>query len=272
MAQLVDLSQLARTTDQVFSLDELRGRLATGRPLRIKYGVDVTAPFLHIGHAVNLWMMRLFQEHGHKVVFLIGDFTTQIGDPTGKDKRRIVPSEADIQRNAEEFLRQVGQVLLTDDDVFEVRRNSEWWGRMGVGEFLTLVAQITHARLVERDMFQKRIAEHVEIHMHEMLYPILQGYDSVMLESDLTIVGSDQLFNEMMGRLYQERAGQAPQVVLTTQITPGTDGKEKQSKSLGNYIALADTPRDKFGKAMSIPDELVGPYVTVYTDLPPPPA
>lgn len=267
MAQPVDLSRLARTTDQVFSLDELQKRMTSGRPLRIKYGVDVTASFLHIGHAVNLWMMRLFQEQGHKLVFLIGDFTTQIGDPTGKNKKRVVPSRDDIERNAGEFLDQVGQVILTDDEVFEVRRNSEWWGKMDVGEFLSLVAQITHARLIERDMFQKRIAEHAEIHMHELLYPILQGYDSVMLKSDLTIVGSDQLFNEMMGRLYQERAGQEPQIVLTTKITPGTDGKEKQSKSLGNYIALADTPRDKFGKTMSIPDELVASYLEVYTEL-----
>lgn len=264
----VDLGDLARTTEGVFSLDELKNKLAKGRPMKIKYGVDVTSPFLHIGHAVNLWMMRYLQERGHVVQFLIGDFTTRIGDPTGKTAARVVPSRADIEKNAEEFIRQVGQVLLTDPEVFEVRRNSEWFDAMGVDEFLSLVSMITHSKLIQRDMFQRRIESGTEIYMHEMLYPLLQGYDSKMLESDLTIVGTDQLFNELMGRTYQEKFGQEPQVVMTTKITPGTDGKEKQSKTLGNYIALADTPRDKFGKAMSIPDELTESYLTVYTDVP----
>lgn len=265
---MVDLDLLARTTDQIFSLEELRERLSKGPPLRIKYGVDVTAPFLHIGHAVNLWMMRHFQEHGHVVVFLVGDFTTRIGDPTGKSKTRQVPSREEINRNAEEFIRQVGQVLLTDPKVFEVRRNSEWFDKMSVDEFMSLLALVTHSRLIQRDMFQRRIEANHEIYMHELLYPILQGYDSYMLKSDLTIVGTDQLFNELMGRVYQEKFSQAPQVVMTSKITPGTDGKEKQSKTLGNYIALLDSPRDKFGKIMSIPDELIVQYMKVYTELP----
>jgi tyrosyl-tRNA synthetase len=264
----VDLNQLARTTDKIFSLEELRRKLAMNRPLRIKYGVDVTAPFLHIGHAINLWMMRHFQECGHKLVFLIGDFTTRIGDPTGKHGVRVPPSLEDIQKNADEFIRQVGQIVLTEPDVFEVRRNSEWFGSMPVSEFLSLLSLVTHSRLIQRDMFQRRIEMGSEIFIHEMLYPILQGYDSVMLQSDLTIVGSDQLFNELMGRFYQEKFNQSPQVVITTKITAGTDGKQKQSKSLGNYIALADTPRDKFGKIMSIPDELIVPYLEVYTSIP----
>lgn len=268
MVPMVDLELLARTTDQIFSMEELREQLARGRPLRIKYGVDVTAPFLHIGHAVNLWMMRHFQEHGHVVVFLVGDFTTRIGDPTGKSKTRQVPSREEIDRNAEEFIRQVGQVLLTDPAVFEVRRNSEWFDQMSVDEFMGLLSMVTHSRLIQRDMFQRRIEANHEIYMHELLYPILQGYDSYMLKSDLTIVGTDQLFNELMGRLYQEKFAQAPQVVMTSKITPGTDGKEKQSKTLGNYIALLDTPRDKFGKIMSIPDELLVQYLSVYTELP----
>lgn len=260
-----DLDVLGRTMEEVVSLDELRSRLATGRPLRIKYGVDVTAPFLHIGHAVNLWMMRYLQECGHKVIFLIGDFTTRIGDPTGKSQtRRIIPPEQ-IEANARQFIEQVGLVLRTDPAVFEVRRNSEWYDPMPLGRFFDLLSMLTYQRLIQRDMFQKRIAASREIFMHEMLYPVLQGYDSVMLEADLTIVGTDQLFNEMMGRFYQERTGQPPQVVITTKITAGTDGKEKQSKSLGNYIALADTPRDKFGKVMSIPDPLIVPYLQVYT-------
>jgi tyrosyl-tRNA synthetase len=264
----VDLGDLARTTEAVFSLDELKKKLASGKPMRIKYGVDVTAPFLHIGHAVNLWMMRYLQERGHKVVFLIGDFTTRIGDPTGRSQARVVPTRDEIAANAEEFIRQVGQVLLTDAEVFEVRRNSEWFDAMGVDEFLSLVSMVTHSKLVQRDMFQRRIESGSEIYMHEMLYPLLQGYDSRMLESDLTIVGTDQLFNELMGRTYQEKFGQDPQVVMTTKITPGTDGVAKQSKTLGNYIALADSPRDKFGKIMSIPDDLIRSYYEVYTDAP----
>jgi tyrosyl-tRNA synthetase len=263
-----DLSWLERTGDRVFSREELERKLSRGRPLRIKYGVDVTAPFLHIGHAVNLWMMRRLQEEGHRVQFLIGDFTTRIGDPTGRSAARAVPSREDIEANAQEFIRQVARVLHTDPAVFEVRRNSEWYDAMSVDQFLSLVGMVTHSRLVQRDMFQRRIENGDEIYMHEMLYPILQGYDSKMLDSDMTIVGSDQLFNELMGRTYQEKAGQEPQVVITTRITPGTDGVAKQSKSLGNYIALADTPRDMFGKAMSIPDHLTQSYLEVYTDVP----
>jgi tyrosyl-tRNA synthetase len=259
------LDHFARTTEEIYNLDELRDRLDAGRPLRIKYGVDVTAPFLHIGHAVNLWMMRELQEHGHIVVFLIGDFTTRIGDPTGRSKVRPVIAPEEIEANAREFIRQVAAVLRTDPAVFEVRRNSEWFGQMDTVEFLRLLAMVTHSKLIARDMFQKRMAAGDEIYMHEMLYPVLQGYDSVMLNSDLTIVGTDQLFNELMGRFYQEKFGQPPQVVQTTRITPGTDGIEKQSKSLGNYIALADTPREKFGKIMSIPDGLMLPYFEVYT-------
>jgi len=264
----VDISGLARTTDEIFSLDELRSKLAENRPLRIKYGVDVTAPFLHIGHAVNLWMMRHFQDHGHKVVFLLGDFTTRIGDPTGKNQTRKQISLDEIEQNSAQFLTQVGQVLDTDPEVFEVRRNSEWFASMDLGQFLSIASLVTHSHLIKRDMFQDRIQNQHEIHVHELLYPLLQGYDSYMLQADLTIVGTDQLFNELMGRFYQERFKQATQVVLTTKITAGTDGKEKQSKSLGNYIAIADTPRDKFGKIMSIPDSLIVPYFQVYTEVP----
>lgn len=262
------LDSFARTTDEIFTLGELRDRLSSGKKLRIKYGVDVTAPFLHIGHAVNLWMMRELQEIGHTVVFLIGDFTTRIGDPTGKSKTRPVIAREEIEANAQLFIEQVSKVLLTDPDVFEIRRNSEWYDQMSVDRFLSLVGMTTHARLISRDMFQRRIAENSEIHMHEMLYPVLQGYDSVELESDLTIVGSDQLFNEMLGRFYQERFGQDPQIVLTTKITPGIDGREKQSKSLGNYIAIGHSPREIFGRAMSIPDDLIAPYLRVYTKFP----
>jgi tyrosyl-tRNA synthetase len=265
---MADIEFLKRTTDKIYSEAEFHKLLDSGKQLRIKYGVDVTAPFLHIGHAVNLWMMRWLQEQGHKVVFLIGDFTTKIGDPTGKSKTRKVIDHETISRNAEEFIKQVGQVLLTDPEVFEVRRNGEWYDQMALGDFFKLLGRVTHGQLVQRDMFQKRITNGDPIHMHEFLYPLLQGWDSVELDSDLTIVGSDQLFNEMMGRTFQQQEGQKPQVIITTKITAGTDGKEKQSKSLGNYIALADTPRDKFGKIMKIPDDLIFPYFEVYTDAP----
>lgn len=259
----------SRTTEEIFSLKEFEKMLNSGRQLRIKYGVDVTAPTLHIGHAVNLWMMRMLQDYGHKVLFLIGDFTTQIGDPTGKNKTRPVIPQEEIEKNTKEFIEQVKTVLRFDDpNLLEIRKNSEWFGSMPTAEFLKLLSLVTHARLISRDMFQRRIKSEQDIYMHEMIYPILQGYDSFMLDSDLTIIGSDQLFNEMLGRFYQEKFGQRSQVIITTKITPGIDGKDKQSKSLGNYIGLAHSPRDKFGRTMSIPDNLIVDYLKIYTKVP----
>ena len=261
------LAAFERTTDEIFSLDELRQRLGSGKQLVMKYGVDVTAPDLHIGHAVNLWMYRQLQELGHKLVFLIGDFTTQIGDPTGKNKLRPVIPLEDIRRNADEFIRQAKMVVHDDPEVMEIRRNSEWFGAMPARELLSLMSMVTHDRLMARDMFRRRAEEGKEIYEHELIYPILQGYDSVMLDADLTVIGSDQLYNEMMGRFYQEKFGKKPQVVVTTKITPGIDGREKQSKSLGNYIGLNHSPRDKFGRIMTVPDVLMDEYFRVYTDL-----
>jgi tyrosyl-tRNA synthetase len=229
----------------------------------------VTAPFLHIGHAVNLWMMREMQERGHLVQFLIGDFTTRVGDPTGRAGARVPPSREAIARGAEAFVRQVGRVLITEDpSVFEVRRNSEWWDNTTLGDFMSFAGGVTAGKLLSRDMFRARAESGGEVRVDEMLYPALQGWDSVQLESDLTIVGSDQLFNESMGRAFQERAGQRPQVVITTRITPGLDGVRKQSKTLGNYIAIDDGPRAMFGKAMSLPDALVRDWLEVYTTMP----
>jgi len=251
------LKSFSRTTEEVFSIEELKLKLKSGKQLKIKYGVDVTAPTLHIGHAVNLWMMREMQDMGHKVQFLIGDFTTQIGDPTGKSKTRPMLSKDEIEANIEAFVNSVKTVLRFDDpNLIEIRRNSEWFDKMNVKEFLKLLSLVTHSRLISRDMFRKRIENSQDIYMHEMLYPILQGYDSFMLESDLTIVGSDQLFNEMLGRFYQEKFGQEPQVIITTKVTPGIDGK---------YIGLNHSPRDKFGRVMSIPDNLIISYFEVYT-------
>jgi tyrosyl-tRNA synthetase len=263
------LASFARTTDEMFSGEEFKQLLESGRPLRIKYGVDVTAPYLHTGHAVNLWMMRQMQDMGHRVIFLIGDFTTRIGDPTGNDLLRPILPLEEITRNAEAFIEQAKMVLRFDDpNLLEIRRNTEWYERMSAEELMRLFSLITHARLISRDMFQARIQQGRDIHIHEMLYPVLQGYDSVMLQADLTIIGSDQLFNEMLGRFYQERHGQVPQVILTTKITPGIDGKAKQSKSLGNYIGLGHSPREKFGRTMKIPDELIITYLEVYTEVP----
>ncbi|MBL8026252.1 MAG: tyrosine--tRNA ligase [Fibrobacteres bacterium] len=259
------LNDFARTTDKIFSLDELKGLLNSGRKLRIKYGVDVTAPQLHIGHAVNLWMMRALQDLGHKVIFLIGDYTTSIGDPTGKNKMRPIISQDEIAANTELFINQVKMVLRFEPEVLEIRRNSEWLDKLTSRDLLSLLSMVTHNRLLSRDMFQRRIAAGDDIYMHEAIYPILQGYDSVALESDLTIIGTDQLFNEMLGRFYQEKFRQTAQVILTTIITPGIDGKEKQSKSLGNYIALDHSPKDKFGRVMRMPDNLIIEYFKVYT-------
>ncbi len=257
-----------RNIEQIFSLKEWEELLNSGKKLRIKYGVDVTSPLLHIGHGVNLWMMRHLQDLGHTVIFLIGDFTTQIGDPTGRDKTRPVISQDEIVINTEKFIQQAKMILRFDDPtLLEIRKNSEWFGSMSTKDFLKLLSVVTHSRLISRDMFQKRISEGVEIYMHELLYPVLQGYDSVMLQSDITIVGSDQLFNENLGRFYQERAGQRQQVIITTKMTSGIDGKGKQSKSVGNFIGLGHSARDKFGRAMSIPDRLICEYLSVYTDI-----
>lgn len=263
------LNNFNRTAEEFFSLKEFKDLLASKKQIRIKYGVDVTAPHLHIGHAVNLWMMRKLQDLGHKIVFLIGDFTTQIGDPTGKNKTRPVISVKEIEKNTLEFIDQAKMVLRFDDpNLIEIRKNSEWYNKMPTLEFIKLASMITHARLISRDMFQKRMENELDIYAHELVYPILQGYDSVMLQSDLTIIGSDQLFNEMLGRFYQEKFGQKPQVIITTKITPGIDGKEKQSKSLGNYIGLSHSPRDKFGRVMTLPDNLILLYFEIYTEVP----
>ena len=260
------LESFSRTTDDFFSLKEFEALLDSNKKIKIKYGVDVTSPFLHIGHAVNLWMMRELQDLGHKVIFLIGDFTTQIGDPTGRSNTRPIIPQEEIDRNAEEFIQQAKMVLRFDDlNLLEIRRNSEWFSKYKLSDFLKLLSLVTHARLISRDMFQKRISNQEDIYLHEMIYPILQGYDSYVLESDLTIIGSDQLFNEMLGRFYQQKFGQTPQVIITTKITQGIDGKAKQSKSLDNYIGLGHSSRDKFGRCMKIPDNLIVDYLSTYT-------
>lgn len=262
------LATLERTADQILGREDLLDRLREGRPLRIKFGVDLTAPDLHLGHAVNLWMMRTLQDHGHTVIFLLGDTTSRIGDPTGRSTTRPVLTEEQLRDHADSFLAQVTQVLRSEPELLEIRRNSEWFDEMGVPGLLRELSLVTHAHLISRDMFRSRLAAGTEIAMHELLYPVLQGFDSVALESDLTIVGTDQLFNEAMGRELQVKHGQQPQTVLTSIVTPGLDGGPKQSKSLGNYVGLSAAPDEKFGRLMTLQDELVGTWARVYTDLP----
>lgn len=242
--------------------------LKDGKQIRVKHGIDCTAPELHIGHAAHLWKLRAFQEAGHKAVLILGDATTAIGDPTGRSKTRPALAKEVIRKNAAAIQKQAEKILLTNRAVYEVHKNSEWYGSMRTQEFLNLLSLVTHARLIERDMFQKRMQTRSEIYVHELLYPILQGYDSVMIRSDLTVIGSDQFFNEHMGRFMQEKFGQAPQIIVSLTILPGLDGGEKMSKSLGNRISLLDAPRDKFGKAMRTRDALIIPYLTAYTDVP----
>ncbi len=262
------LDEFSRTTEDIISMEEFKKLLLYGKQLRFKYGVDVTAPDLHMGHAVNLWMYRRLQELGHKVVFLIGDFTTQIGDPSGRNKLRpIIPLE-EIKKNTKEFMRQALLVLHKEPALLEIRKNSEWYDKMPAKKLLSLMSLVTHDRLMSRDMFRARVQEGKEIYEHELIYPILQGYDSVILKADATIIGTDQLYNEMMGRFFQEKFDQPAQVVVTTKITHGLDGKEKQSKSLGNYIGLTFSPREKFGKVMTLLDSLIVEYFKVYTDVP----
>ncbi|MBI2122209.1 MAG: tyrosine--tRNA ligase [Candidatus Sungbacteria bacterium] len=256
-----------RAVEDIITRDELKKLFEEKRRLRIKHGIDATSPDLHLGHAASLWKLRALQEAGHKAVILLGDVTTAIGDPTGKSKARPWLSDAEIKKNIVSLKREVQKILLNDPAVLELRQSSEWYSKMKMREFLTLLSYCTQARLIERDMFQKRIEQKSEIFMHEMVYPILQGYDSVMLKSDLTIIGSDQLFNEHMGRFLQEKLGQRPQVIAALKILPGIEGREKMSKSLGNYIGISDPPVEKFGKIMRIPDSLILPYLEAYTDV-----
>lgn len=257
-----------RGVEGVVTKEELSLLLKTGRKLRVKHGIDATAPDLHLGHAANLWKLRALQEAGHKAVILLGDVTTQIGDPTGRTKARPVLSEKEIGRNAESIEKLAKKILLISSPLLEIHKSSEWYKKLNTIDFLKLLSMVTNARLLERDMFQKRLKGGAEIYEHEIVYPVLQGYDSVMLKSDLTVIGSDQLFNEHMGRHFQKKFGQKPQVIVTLSILPGLAGGEKMSKSLGNFISLLDTPRDKFGKAMRLLDSLIVSYLEAYTGVP----
>ena len=249
------LEILARGAQEILKQEELEARLRLGRPLRIKAGFDPTAPDLHIGHTVLLNKMRQFQDLGHQVIFLIGDFTGMIGDPTGKNITRKPLTRADVLANARTYADQVYKVL--DKDKTELRFNSEWFDKMSAADMIKLAGQSTVARMLERDDFSKRFAAQQPIAIHEFLYPLVQGYDSVALKADVELGGTDQKFNLLMGRGLQEHFGQAPQIVLTMPLLEGLDGVNKMSKSLGNYIGINEPAIDIVNKTMRIGDELM---------------
>jgi tyrosyl-tRNA synthetase len=246
--------------EEVIGQKELEKKLLSGKKLTVKFGADPTRPDLHLGHAVPLRKMREFQDLGHKVVFLIGDATTKIGDPTGKDKTRPVMTDAEIKKNAQTYIKQASKILKTDKKLLEIRYNSQWYSKMKFYEFLKLMTMTTTARVLERDMFQKRMQDGRDVGLHELVYPIMQGYDSVELKADVVLLGNDQKFNELFGRHYQEKFEQEPQAMIITRLLVGTDGTEKMSKSLDNYIALTDSVDQMYGKVMSIPDSAMEEY------------
>jgi tyrosyl-tRNA synthetase len=254
--QIQDVLELiGRGAQEILKPEELEARLKLGRPLRVKAGFDPTAPDLHLGHTVLLNKMRQFQDLGHQVIFLIGDFTGMIGDPTGKNVTRKPLSRADVLANAETYADQVYKVL--DREKTELRFNSEWFDAMSAADMIKLAGQMTVARMLERDDFSKRFAGQQPIAIHEFLYPLVQGYDSVALKADIELGGTDQKFNLLMGRGLQEHFGQPPQIVLTMPLLEGLDGVNKMGKSLGNYIGINEPAIDIVNKTMKIGDELM---------------
>ena len=253
----------------VISKEDLRRRLersrATDEPLRVKLGVDPTASDIHLGFAVVLRKLRQFQDLGHVAVLIIGDFTAMVGDPTGRSATRPRLSREEVDAHAETYIDQVAAVLDLSSDRVEIRRNSEWLAGMGMDDVLRLTASTTVARMLDRNDFAKRYAAGAPISVMELLYPFLQGHDSVEVRSDVELGGTDQLFNNLMGRQLQEHAGQEPQVVMTTPLLEGLDGVQKMSKSLGNYVGIAEPPAEQFGKIMSIPDALVPRWLALTT-------
>ena len=262
---------LERGAAEIVSRDELLGKLErslrTGVPLRVKLGADPSAPDLHLGHAVVLRKLRQFQDLGHQVIFLIGDFTGMIGDPTGKSETRKPLAVEEVQANAESYRKQIFKLL--DPQRTEIRFNSEWLDGMSFADVIRLTAEYTVARILERDDFQKRYKEGRPIGIHEFLYPLVQGYDSVVLKADVELGGTDQKFNLLVGRDLQRARGQEPQVALITPLLEGTDGVQKMSKSLGNYIGIDEPAREIYGKMMSIPDSLIARYAELAAGMSP---
>ena len=266
------LSYLKKGVVDCIPDEELKRKLErsakTGKPLRVKAGFDPTAPDLHIGHTVLIRKMRHFQQLGHRVIFLIGDFTGMIGDPSGRSATRPPLTREQIDQNAETYKEQIFKLL--DPEATELRFNSEWMSKFSAEDFVRLTAKATVAQLLERDDFRKRFAANVTINLHELLYPVAQGYDSVALESDIELGGTDQTFNLLMARQIQREYGiREPQLIMTTPLLEGLDGVQKMSKSLGNYIGITEAPREMFGKVMSVSDRLMWRYYELLTDMTP---
>ena len=257
------ISRIRRGVDELIPEEDLVEKLRSGRRLRIKAGFDPTAPDLHLGHTVLLNKLRQFQDLGHEILFLIGDFTGMIGDPSGKSATRPPLSREEVARNAETYKEQVFKVL--DRERTQVVFNSSWMNEMSSADMIRLASQYTVARMLERDDFHKRYEANESIAIHEFLYPLVQGYDSVALEADVELGGTDQKFNLLMGRHLQTRYGQEPQVVLTMPILEGLDGVQKMSKSLGNYVGITDSPGEMYSRLLSVPDELVWRYFELLT-------
>jgi len=263
---------LKRGTIEVFTEAELSQKLTdaekTSRQLRIKLGLDPTSPDIHLGHTVVLRKMRQFQDLGHKAVLIIGDYTARIGDPTGQNTTRPMLSPEQIEANAKTYFDQAGKILDTSADKLEVRYNSKWFEKMSLMELIQLAAKKTVAQMLQRDSFKQRLQNDIDVYTHEFLYPLMQGYDSYVVKSDVELGGTDQTFNNLVGRDIQRAYSQPTQVVITMPILVGLDGKEKMSKSKGNYIGVTDEPNDMFGKVMSISDDMMENYFTLLTDLP----
>ena len=260
---------LARNAVDCLPADALAQRLSEGRPLRVKLGLDPTAPDLHLGHTVVLAKLREFQDAGHVVVLIVGDYTARVGDPSGRSVTRPVLSGAEIDANADTYVRQAGKVMAVDDAHLEVRHNAEWLD-MTMEELFRLARHPTVAQLLERDDFARRFAASEPISLLELLYPVLQGYDSVAVEADVELGGTDQTFNLLMGRSIQQAYGQAPQIVLTMPLLTGTDGVQKMSKSLGNHIGVTEPPAEMYGKTLRIPDEQIAPWFSLLLGEDPP--
>jgi tyrosyl-tRNA synthetase len=260
---------LSRISEEILPEGEFVPRLkravAEGRPLRIKYGMDPTAPDIHLGNAVALHKLKVFQDLGHLPVIIVGDYTARVGDPSESNKTRPVLSGEEIDANAATYFEQVGKIV--DLENAEIRRNGEWFEPMTLADVVRLTARVTVARTIERDDFAKRLAAGTPIGVHELMYPIMQAWDSVMVKSDVEIGGTDQKFNFLAAREFQKAEGQEPQIIMTHPLLVGLDGVKKMSKSLGNYIGIAEAPGDIFGKAMSIPDELMPSWFLWTTDL-----
>ena len=263
---------LKRGTIEIFNEVELAEKLAesagANKPLRIKLGLDPTSPDIHLGHTVVLRKMRQFQDLGHKAVLIIGDYTARIGDPTGQNTTRPMLSPQQIEANAKTYFDQAGKILDTSADKLEVRYNSKWFEKMTLMELIQLAAKKTIAQMLQRDSFKQRLQNDIDVYTHEFLYPLMQGYDSYVVKSDVELGGTDQTFNNLVGRDIQRTYGQPTQVVITMPILVGLDGKEKMSKSKGNYIGVTDDPNNMFGKVMSISDDMMENYFTLLTDLP----